>query len=193
MNILTDCLPEWIEAEGKRFRVRTDFRIWIEFDKIMHQAELDPKEKFSLIWALCAEDKNPVYNLSADSVMEGLCSFYFCGGKTSANVQGKSTLPIFSFSEDSGYIYAAFLSSYGIDLVSIPYMHWFVFSALLKGLDDSSRLMKIMSWRSVEPENEKDPKRREFLSRMKAIYALPDMRTKEEKDRDIADALSELL
>ena len=72
-------------------------------------------------------------------------------------------------------------------------MHWFVFSALLKGLDDSTRLMKIMSWRGAEPDKEKNPKRREFLRKMKELYALPDRRTEEEKEQDIANALSEVL
>lgn len=193
MNILTDCLPEWIEADGSRLRVRTDFRIWIEFDRIMHQRELAPKEKFSIISALCIEDKNLPCDLLPDSIIEGLCNFYLCGAKAEKQMQEKQTPPVFSFCEDSGYVFAAFLSSYGIDLLSIPYMHWFVFSALLKGLDDSTRLMKIMSWRASRPEKEKNPQRREFLRRMQELYALADKRTKEEKDRDIADALSELL
>ena len=56
MNILTDCLPGWIEVDGKRLGIRTDFRIWIEFDRIMHQRELAPKEKFFMISALCIEE-----------------------------------------------------------------------------------------------------------------------------------------
>lgn len=191
MNILTDCLPGWIEVQGKRLGIRTDFRIWIEFDRIMHQRELDSKVKFSQIYALCIEDKKLPWDLSCDSIIEGLCDFYLCGEK--AKGQKKQTPAVFSFCEDSGYVFAAFLSSYGVDLLSIPYMHWFVFSALLKGLDDSTRLMKIMSWRGVEPHKEKNPERRALLQKMKELYALPDRRTKEEKEQDIADALSELL
>lgn len=191
MNILTDCLPGWIEVDGKRLGIRTDFRIWIEFDRIMHQRELAPKEKFFMISALCIEEKNLPCDLPPDRIIDGLCDFYLCGGK--AKGQEKQTTPVFSFCEDGGYIFAAFLSSYGVDLLSIPYMHWFVFSALLKGLDDSTRLMKIMSWRGAEPDKEKNPKRREFLRKMKELYALPDRRTEEEKEQDIANALSELL
>ena len=109
----------------------------------MHQRELAPKEKFFMISALCIEEKNLPCDLPPDRIIDGLCDFYLCGEK--AKGQEKQTTPVFSFCEDGGYIFAAFLSSYGVDLLSIPYMHWFVFSALLKGLDDSTRLMKIMS------------------------------------------------
>lgn len=194
MNILTDCLPEWILAGKHRIRVRTDFRIWIEFDRIMHQRELDAEVRFKTITALCLCDGIDVLEYAEpDAVMDALCNFYLCFPEVSAKASGKSETPVFSFEEDGDYIYAAFLSGYGIDLVSVPYLHWFIFSALIKGLDDNCRLVKIMSLRGARPEQEANPKRRNYLRRLKELYALSDNRTEEEKDKDIAAALSELL
>ena len=171
MNIITDCLPSWIEISGRRLNIRTDFRIWMEFDRMMHLRDAPSREKFIMICRLCIED-DILGDISPDEIMDGLCSFYLCGAKPNPKGADKAQ-PVFSFSQDSGYVFAAFLSRYGIDLLSNPYMHWFVFSALLKGLDDSCRLMKIMSWRGVEPEKENNPKRKKILRQMKEMYARP--------------------
>lgn len=193
MNILTDCLPSEVFIDGKKWCIRTDFRIWLEFDRLLHLRDIAAEEKFMIIAALVFDaEKMPATRISQDSAMEALCDFYLCRKEQGSNKADKKEPCVFSFSEDADYIYAAFLSQYGIDLLSIPYMHWFVFSALLKSIDDSSRLMKIISWRSVRPEEEKNAEKRRYLERMKRLYALPDLRTEEEKEQDMAEALSEL-
>ena len=193
MNILTDALPEHIEINGKSLKIRTDFRIWIEFDGIMHQRDILSKDKYMMAVRMCFDEQDDVLSeFCVNDVMDKLCEFFLVGKKRDRQSKESNGNRVLSFSEDGDYIFAAFMSQYGIDLMSIPYMHWFVFSALLKGLDDSNRLVKIMSWRALEPEQEENPKKRAYLRKMKEIYALPDTRTPEEMDRDIAEALSEL-
>lgn len=193
MNILTECLPSEVLIDGKRRCIRTDFRIWLEVDRLLRLRNIAAEEKFMMIAALVFDsEKLPAAKISQDSAMEALCDFYLCGKEPARNKADKSEQCVFSFCEDAEYIYAAFLSQYGIDLLSIPYMHWFVFSALLKSIDDSSRLMKIISWRSVRPEEEGSAEKRRYLEKMKRLYALPDLRTEAERERDAAEALSEL-
>lgn len=193
MNILTEGLPEYIKIGGKSLKIRTDFRIWIEFDGVLHQKDILPKDKFLMVTRMCIDEPlDALYGLLPDDVMNGLCDFYLIDKRKEKRTQAASGTRVLSFSEDSDYIFAAFMSQYGIDLVSVPYMHWFIFSALLKGLDDNNRLIKIMSWRALEPEREEDPKRRAQLRKLKELYALADTRSDEEKDRDIAEALSAL-
>lgn len=193
MNILTECLPSEVIIDGKKWSIRTDFRIWLEFDRLLRLRDAEADEKFMMIAALVFDsEKLPAARISQDSAMEALCDFYLCGKEHVRDKADKSEHCVFSFYEDADYIYAAFLSQYGIDLLSIPYMHWFVFSALLKSIDDSSRLMKIISWRSVRPEEERNAERRRYLEKMKRLYALPDLRTEAEKERAAAEVLSEL-
>ena len=37
MNILTDGLPDFLLIEGKKYKIRTDFRVWIKFGEIMSE------------------------------------------------------------------------------------------------------------------------------------------------------------
>ena len=72
----------------------------------------------------------------------------------------------------------------------IPYMHWFVFSALFRGLEEERRIMKIMNWRLLDTDGIQNKEKREYLKKMKEFYALPDNRTRREKEEELAEILS---
>lgn len=194
MGILTEGLPDSITVEGKKYAVNTDFRVWIKFGEMMSSAASSSEKLFSAI-VLCF-DKDRSRQLPSDpaAALEALCDFYACGklnsgGKKPGRNRGGKKDRVFSFSEDWGYIYAAFLSEYGMDLFS-ERLHWYQFMALLESLSEESRFMKILAYRTVQPENTADSARRKFLRRMKRLYSLPDNRTEEEKEAELADKLS---
>ncbi len=191
MNILTDALPDFVAVKNVKYKVLTDFRIWMEFDRIIHQKDISAKDKIMMILRLCLDgEQSKVLPENVMEIMESLKIFYFCGKENKVTGTGKKE-KAFDFSEDSGYIYSAFLTQYGIDLLSIPYMHWYVFYALLEGLEDSREFIKIMRFRLCEPEKEKNSEKRKYLKRMKAFYALSDTRSEREKEEEIADILFE--
>lgn len=127
--------------------------------------------------------------------MEKILWFYLCG-REETNREEKEEMKsthkniVYSYEYDAGSIYAAFLSQYGIDLVEIPFLHWWKFKALFHALDENLEFMKIMRYRAVDitkiPKEQKD-----FYRKMKQIYALPDNRTEEEKEQDFISSLSE--
>ena len=94
---------------------------------------------------------------------------------------------IYSYEFDDSYIYSAFLQQYTIDLQEIKYMHWWKFKALFDGLSEDTQIVKVMQYRSVNLAQIKDTERRNFYKKMKKLYALPDMRTQEEKEREFAE------
>lgn len=82
---------------------------------------------------------------------------------------------VFCFVQDADYIYAAFLSEYGIDLIEQQgKLHWYKFSALLKSLSDQCKFSKIIEIRTREvPQlNKHNAKEREELLKLKKVYAL---------------------
>lgn len=191
MNILIDALPDYVTVGGVKYGVLTDFRIWMEFDRIMHQREVCAKDKIMMIVKLCLDGER-CYILPEDAMdtMDALCDFYLCGKDRKGKSSGKRER-VLDFSEDSAYIYSAFLTQYGIDLLSITYMHWYAFCALLDGLENGREIIKIMGFRRCRPEQEKNAEKRKYLKRMKAIYALSDTRSVREQEEEIADTLFE--
>ena len=190
MNLLLDRPPTQIEVGGLFYEIDADFRTGIAFELLMLDEEFTETEKA----ARAMELYFPQIPDDEEEAMEKILWFYLCG-REETNQEEKETEPapkniVYSYEYDAGSIYAAFLSQYGIDLVEIPFLHWWKFKALFHALDENLEFMKIMRYRAVDitkvPKEQKD-----FYRKMKQLYALPDNRTEEEKEQDFISSLSE--
>ena len=79
---------------------------------------------------------------------------------------------VYDLEYDSEYIFAAFMELYHIDLTETPYMHWWKFRALFKGLHDC-KMTEIMGYRGAEITEDMPDSRKCFLLDMQEIYELP--------------------
>ena len=61
---------------------------------------------------------------------------------------------------------------------------------MFSGLSDATEIAKIMHIRAAEFEKGMSAKERAALRRAKKLYALPDLRTDEERDADFAEAFA---
>lgn len=196
MNVFTEGLPDCITVDGIKYAVRTDYRVWIKFGEIIAD-NTEGTQKYLSSVLLCF-DPRTVGKLPPNpaATLEAMCDFYACEKfadtkKNRVKSKGTENRRTFSFSADWEYIYASFLSEYGIDLLA-ENLHWQQFMALLKGLPENSRFMKLIFYRTVNPEDAQDSSRRKYLRRMKRLCALPDNRSDAEKQSDLADKLSQL-
>lgn len=149
MSLFDEELPTAYEYNGVEYEMHTDFREWIRFELLMTDPDIIPREKPMLLARLIFPVVPPDPNLS-----EFIIWFYSCGRKPPKVKFRKAASPkksatVYSFEYDDGYIYAAFLEQYGIDLTSIEYLHWWRFRALFKALHDC-KICSIMSYRSEE-------------------------------------------
>jgi len=190
VNLLLDRPPTQIEVGGLFYEIDADFRTGIAFELLMLDEEFTETEKA----ARAMELYFPQIPDDEEEAMEKILWFYLCG-REETNQEEKETEPapkniVYSYEYDAGSIYAAFLSQYGMDLVEIPFLHWWKFKALFHALDENLEFMKIMRYRAVDitkvPKEQKD-----FYRKMKQLYALPDNRTEEEKEQDFISSLSE--
>lgn len=80
----------------------------------------------------------------------------------------------FSIKEDGAYIYASFMSDYGIDLFEEQgKLSWQKFNALLSGLSDDSKFMRVIDIRTRElPTGKGTEKERSQLIKLKKQYEL---------------------
>ena len=68
---------------------------------------------------------------------------------------------------------------YGIDLVDVPYLHWWKFKAMFRALHDC-KITDIMGYRSEDTD--KAPEyRKKFVEDMKRLYALPRSLSEQQK------------
>jgi len=136
-------LPNVIRLMGRDFSVYTDFRVWmrfaIEVRKIRGSEGIDVSYLF----------KN---DMPAHCDLRPLLEFAFPKKEIPRAIGGGSDAVLIDYEIDADLIYAAFMGQYGIDLLTTD-MHWYVFQALLSGLNDSTKLREVMGYRAYTPHN----------------------------------------
>ncbi|MEH7236752.1 Gp15 family bacteriophage protein [Bacillus sp. JJ1562] len=81
---------------------------------------------------------------------------------------------VYSLKQDAEYIYASFMSDYGLDLFEQQgKLHWYKFKALLGGLTDGSKFLRVIEIRTADlPSGKGTEKQRKQMLELKRAYAL---------------------
>lgn len=180
--LLTEKLPCTVRIDKKDVSINTDFRASIEFELIMQDDMLSDEEKLIKILLL-------YYNQIPENINEALeqCLWFYSCGKLGK--KRKSSKTLYRFDTDAEYIYSAFLAQYGMDIVDIPYMHWWKFRSLFLGLDEENEFVKIMGYRGIEISGKMTNEQKRFYKKMKERYKIPMSEKKNKMIKDIEDAL----
>jgi hypothetical protein len=187
-SLLTEALPEAVEINGSDVPIESDFRTCIRFEQLLNDHTINDTVRTNTAIAMFY---GSVMVLDRIAAINAILWFYSCG-KFDPNQppkpQGKRPRKIYDYSEDSRLIYAAFLDQYGIDLQDVAYLHWWKFCAMQAGLKRDAEFVQVMSYRAIDLRHIKNKELRAQYSRLQSLYALPDMRTHEEKIADAAAA-----
>lgn len=177
-----------VEINGRKFLINTDFKIWIEIEQLLLNHRKDNCERLAEIFSLAYPclPPNPV------CAFERIMYFYVGGERVDKEIGLSNHGNIaFNLKEDFEYVYAAFLSEYGIDLQKTK-MHWWKFRKLLFCLGENCKFSKIVSFRCTDTSKIKNREVKAFYEKMKRKYRLPDMKTEEEKETEVARKLEVL-
>ena len=182
-NLLTDPLPEQLEAGGKMYPIRSDFRTAIRLEEIVMDKRMEEGMKLMQMLLLFFGNSIPEdIPAAVDAVL-----WFYQGGKAAGSPQekeknydrkkrrgshGKESRQLYSFCQDSSYIYASFMEQYGINLRDAQ-LHWWEFLALFECLGEHTRMGKVLYYRSVSTAGMPKEKRK-HINEMKKLYALKD-------------------
>lgn len=192
MNLLLDGAPKTVLIGGVEYPLNWEFRTSILFELMIQSDELSDKEK--LVQALQLYYGDGLANIQPQMLQEavkGILWFYSCGKPDQKMSEGRGDddgdkKQAYSFEYDDAYIYAAFMSQYGIDLERAEGLHWWKFRAMFEGLKDDEKIVKIMGYRTAKTAG-MTKEQRTFYSRMQRLYALPcSKKEKEQQDALIA-------
>lgn len=186
-NIILDRLPN---RTPHNFKIRTDFRESIKFELLMQNKNIEEKDKVLIALKLYYYDINIKNNKELKDAVDDMLWFYSCGKNdilSNSNKVQKKHKQIYSYEFDAEYIYSAFMEQYRINLNKMK-LHWWEFKAMFNSLNERVHFSKIMEFRSAEISKIKDKDMKKYYKKMQRLYALPDMRTEEEKENDFAEA-----
>lgn len=162
INLLIYDAPTAIEVNGIQREIYTDFRDFIEIDIHVNNGDND-------LAALLVLDlfKEPLSESEALAAVDAVFGFIKEADEEEQRTGGRNAAPVFSFDTDMPYILAAFRQYYQIDLIRIPYLHWYEFKALLTGLPEDSELKKRVGYRSINLGQIKDKEEKKRIARIK--------------------------
>lgn len=185
MNVFYEELPEALEINGREYPVITDFREWIRFSDML-KSDIPPKFKLEFLSEMFLEEVPNLYTEDEiEEVMDAITSFLSLSGtefpdisSDEANSEEESEEVEYEeqrakkaiyYEQDAPYIISAFRREYQIELLSVPYMHWWEFRMLLDGLSEESQIKKRIYWRTCDVSKMDKKERREILKIRRSI------------------------
>ena len=187
MNLLLDDINELVKRRIKA-DFNTDFRTAITFELLMQNPKYSIQAKTYQTLKLFYQHLEQITDL--EEALNNIIWFYGCDNKnkTSQNNENKKEKQIYSYEFDNELIFSAFKNQYNIDLEEIEYLHWWKFKSMFNGLKSDNRIVEIMGYRAMDLSKIKDKEERKRYRKLQKLYALPDMRTQEQKESDFACA-----
>lgn len=165
--------PEYVELEGKLYKINTDFRNAIKCNEIAQDETIGDYERaLAVIYTLFGDDglDNPQHY---ETLLKMAQKYLVCGKELDEETNEK---PDMDYVEDMDYIEASFMSDYHIDLANIK-MHWYKFFNLLNGLSNSEFgdcciLNRVRNLRNYDMKDITDPKEKEKIRKAKKSVEL---------------------
>ena len=175
--------PTSVEVNGQELEVDMDFSNIFRIESIRRSEDLLTFEKIKLMFESLFNIECKIPLDEAYEIFEKVYTKLIGGareGDIKRDLKG-NPMPVvnkgnkyFDLIQDAEYIYSSFLYDYGIDLYDqVGKMHWYKFNALLSGLSEDSKLMKVIGYRSEPiPTGKGSQKQAKLVRERKKKYAL---------------------
>ena len=186
MNILFEEFPKTVRVNGERFLVETDFREWIRFIQLIDDAKVPWQIKCRLLlqWYI---DGIPDDLETAVYALGDFLAMKTENAEEDESITGSAPKQLYSFEQDAECIYSAFREVYGINLQTIPYMHWWEFQTLFAGLPEKTEIKQRIMYRSIDLRTIKDKDERKRIKKIQEIVALKKKNQRKMTDYEIGD------
>lgn len=167
--------PKYIEVDGARFALDTDYRTAIKCFEIIEDETIDDYERaLAVIYLLIGDIPQ---NVNYQKLMDLIKKYLSCNQEKTTGIQKKDMDLI----QDERYIVASFMSDYQIDLSDNKPIHWWHFCNLLNGLTGECVINKVREIRTCDLNIYKG-KARERMAKAKKELALKEKTTRAEED-----------
>lgn len=183
-------LPYAAVYGGKTYRLKPFFDNVLKVFSLQKEQALSERDKLEISLDLLVRSKHS--NMSEQNKV-GLLNTVYDILMDAPPSEPDGRAPIFDFEQDAGYIYASFLSDYGLDLYEQQgRLHWWAFIQLFRGLSEGSKIVQVMQIRAkpIPAPTKHNAEERAQLARLKAQYALKI--SEEERERNFAAGLKRL-
>lgn len=177
INALYEPFPEEIEVGGIAYPIVTDFREWFRFADMLADEELEREEKLYLMTQWLSEAPEEI----TSELVNAVFGFYRADAlkpdplesDDEEETEQPKRPPVFDWKYDAAFIIGDFRRYYGIDLLSVEYMHWWEFHCLFDALPDDSQCQMRIGYRSADLSQIENEAERKRIARIQQRIALP--------------------
>ena len=187
--IYLDGLPESLTVHGMEYPINSDFRAVLRYDRLINMED----EETAILRALETLYVNVPYQYIGEAI-DAACWFVACGKeedgrkRPSNHILGVNSRRYFDFETDDIRLWTAVKARYGIDLLTVDSLHWWLFRGMVDDIGEDSVLSRIMYYRTVDYNAAEMPKqRRDFLRALQNYYEITDYT--QERDEAFIQAL----
>jgi hypothetical protein len=173
MQLLYEPLPDSILVGGSAREILTDFRDWLKFGDLLKDDALENAEKLDFMrnWFVEIPDEMTAERFTG---LRDFCVAKAMEPDRQAQEQdGLQKPPTFDFRLDSAFVIADFRRFYQMNLLTIPYLHWWEFLALLRALPDESQVFRRIAIRSADLSKITDKERKRAVMEAQMRIAIP--------------------
>lgn len=185
MNLFYEEYPTTINVGEREIPIITDFREYVKLMDMLRDDTLNSSEKFFLLKQYFLFEPDD-YSMALDALTD------FVVMKSEGeenNYSNDDTEPakkeVYSFEYDYPFIFSAFLSEYGINIRTIPYMHWWEFKNLFDGLPENTEIKQRIMYRNIDLNTIKDKDEKNRIRKIQNAIRLPQSKL---SDYEIGDA-----
>lgn len=178
INVFYEGLPCHITVDGREYGVITDFREWIRFSDMI-KSRISANIKLDLLSEMFVSEVPDIYTeRGLDAVIEGIVSFLSMEALNlpsdgAGRPEGSGRRGIY-YDYDAPFIISAFLQDYGIDLLEIPYLHWWKFKMLLDGISENRQIKERIYYRTVDTRSIKNKHELKRILKNRRKITLPE-------------------
>lgn len=183
MNIIVDKLPETLAVLGKKYEINTDYKPCIRTILAFEDSDLAMSEKVAILLTnIYRTIPKGHKEMARQAVKQAI--WFLNGGKEEADEGDESNPRLYSFSKDSGFIFAAFRQTHGIDLVETE-MHWWKFLNLFLDLGADTAFCQLVGLRKRVKTGKATKEERRAAREMGDLFDVPEleMTTLDERER----------
>lgn len=181
MNLFYEDLPVTIQVCGESIPMVTDFREYIKLLDMLKDDDVSETERILLLNEYflkevldIEEGINRLSDFVSMKALEKVCLEEENSEEEHQEPEEqKVEKPLFSFSVDYPYILSGFMRDYGLDLLSVKYLHWWKFRMLFDGLSDDTEIKQRIMYRSIDLSSIKDKDERKRIQRIQRSIQLP--------------------
>lgn len=179
MNLFYEDYPTTISVDGVEIPIVTDFREYVKMMDMLKTEDLTLQEKTCF---LAQYFLAPPENLkkALDALQDFITMEAWKNWETAGDPEEETEEPyqkekdIYSFEIDYPFLFSGFLQDYGINIRTVPYMHWWEFQMLFWGLSENTEIKQRIKYRSMDVSKIKDREERKRIEKIQNAIRLPD-------------------